>query len=316
MFSESDLIAAVERHLLQAAETCRGLLVARAQAAAPARRQPLRERIESSRIATALHPAATAPGEAGGKSLAAQAARWRQARREQARGTMRLPPPGAAPPPDSAPLTVAAPSPGLRLSAPSPGPRRSASPLAGPSHPRAAIEAGAGLDAHRPREAAAANPRIEATGTADAVGTGGAAQTAAAAGAPRTAGAARAAGTAGARHAARAAGAGDAASAARTAGAGDAASAARAAGAGDAASAAGPLALFLSPGKAVFLTVKRRRLAARAEEAVVLSPSERLHHRRLRDCGFAVHVIAAETPADARDQVTALLRRLGLPING
>jgi hypothetical protein len=196
MFSERDLVSAVERQLLQIEQTCRGVLVLRAETARPGRRPTLRDRLAAKPAAAA----ARAPTEGGValSALAQQAARWRRERSA-----------GAA-------------APGGEATTPKP-----------------------------PRAAAPVTPP-------PAVGSKG----------------------------------------------------------GDAEPAPAPLALFLSPGKVVFLTVKPRRLAARPEEAVTLSDEERRRHRRLRDCGFAVHVIAAETPADARDQVTALLKRLGLSVNG
>ena len=177
MFSEQDLVEAVERHLQQWAQTCRGVWIARARDSQPARRTPLRARLER-----AAAPAGTA-------TLAAEAAAWRRSRRQ------------------GAPL-----------------PR----PAAGAESPAPATPAGL------------------APSAAEAV----------------------------------------------------------------------PIALFLPQARAIFLTVKQRRFTAIAEAGVSLSPAERMQHRRLRDCGFAVHVIAAETPGDARDQVTALLRRLGFPVNG
>lgn len=189
MFSERDLVSAVERQLLQVAETCRGVLVVRAESARPGRRPMLRDRL-------ARPPLAKPDGAAAASSLAEQAARWRRDRR-----------PGA--PSSALPTTISPPS--LRTPAAS----------VGQSHASGETE-----------------------------------------------------------------------------------------------SESAPLALFLSPGKVVFLSVKPRRLSARPEESVTLSPQERKRHRQLRDCGFAVHIIAAETPADARDQVTALLKRLGLSVNG
>lgn len=192
MFSETDLVAAVERHLLQVAETCRGLFVARTAAARPARRAPLRERLSPPK------PSAAEPALAA--NLAAEAKRWR--------------------------------SRGAGFSAVS-ADTCAVQTLTPPSTPPQATQG---------RNTAA---------TASALGDGE----------------------------------------------------------------TQPITLFITPGKAVFLSVKRRRLSKRPEESVDLSAAERLHHRRLRDCGFAVHVIAAETPADARDQVTSLLKRLGLVFN-
>jgi hypothetical protein len=220
MFSERDLVEAVERHLQQWAQSCRGVVIARAAAPRPPKRAGLRTRLEERAALGAARSKAIATGPiATGAGLEADAVAWRRAKAERltlgaARG---FSVPSNAPSPRASRTEAAAPKGGAKSAA-----------------PRAIRSDGAGVDA----------------------------------------------------------------------------------GAAAAADEGAPLALFLTPGRAVFLTIKRRRPAARPEEAVTLSSAERTQHRRLRDCGFAVHVIAAETPADARDQVSALLRRLGLPVNG